>query len=53
MVSGVALNGDRYKWFYGRLLRKPSNFNWVIPNKLAGSGLLKTQRIRRDIASRY
>ncbi|TVP39357.1 fused DSP-PTPase phosphatase/NAD kinase-like protein [Candidatus Nitrosocosmicus arcticus] len=40
----MALIGDIYRWFYGRLLRKPSNFNWVIPNKLAGSGLLKTHR---------
>ena len=27
-----------------RLLNKPTNFNWVIPNKLACSGLLKAHR---------
>lgn len=46
------LHGDIYRWFYEKLLRKPSNCNGVIPNTLAGSGLLKTQRIRRDMASR-
>jgi atypical dual specificity phosphatase len=38
----MALIGDFYRWIYGRLFRKPSNFSWVIPSRLAGSGLIKT-----------
>ncbi len=38
----MALTGDFYRWIYGRLFRKPSNFSWVIPSRLAGSGLIKT-----------
>lgn len=38
----MAFLGDIYRWFYGRLLHKPHNFSWVIPNCLAGSALLRT-----------
>lgn len=38
----MTLTGDFYRWIYGRLFRKPSNFSWVIPSRLAGSGLIKT-----------
>lgn len=40
----MALTGDIYRWFYGRLFKRPSNFNWVISNKLAASGLIKTHK---------
>jgi len=35
--------GDAYRWFYGRIADKPTNFTWVIENKLAGSGLPVTE----------
>jgi len=31
--------GDTYRWIYGTLYRKPTNFSWVIEKTLAGSGL--------------
>jgi atypical dual specificity phosphatase len=34
--------GDLYRWIYGRLLRKPTNYSWIIKDKLAASGLVKT-----------
>jgi len=34
--------GDVYRWIYGRLLKKPTNFSWIIKDKLAASGLVKT-----------
>lgn len=35
----MTLIGNWYRWFYGRFANKPTNFSWVIPNKLAGTGL--------------
>ena len=35
--------GDAYRWFHGRMLDKPTNFSWVIENKLAGCGLPFTE----------
>jgi atypical dual specificity phosphatase len=40
----MTLIGDVYRWIYGRLLLKPSNFSWIIPGRLAGSGLIKTHK---------
>ncbi|MBA3750624.1 MAG: dual specificity protein phosphatase family protein [Nitrosopumilus sp.] len=31
--------GELYRKFHGRLIDRPTNFSWVIPEKLAGSGL--------------
>lgn len=38
----MALTGDIYRWIYSRLFHKPPNFSWVIPDHLAGSGLIRT-----------
>lgn len=34
--------GDAYRWFHGRIAERPTNFSWVIEDKLAGSGLPMT-----------
>jgi atypical dual specificity phosphatase len=31
--------GDAYRWFHGRIAERPTNFGWVIEDKLAGCGL--------------
>ena len=31
--------GDAYRWVHGKVSDHPTNFSWVIPDKLAGSGL--------------
>jgi len=31
--------GDAYRWIYGRMASRPTNFSWIIENKLAGCGL--------------
>jgi atypical dual specificity phosphatase len=31
--------GDTYRWIYGRVVNRPTNFSWVIKGKLAGSGM--------------
>jgi atypical dual specificity phosphatase len=31
--------GEFYRKFHGRIISRPTNFSWVIPGKLAGSGL--------------
>ncbi len=31
--------GNAYRWMYGRMADRPTNFSWVIDGKLAGSGL--------------
>lgn len=38
----MAFIGDIYRWFYGRLLHKPHNFSWLIPERIVGSVLLRT-----------
>jgi len=35
--------GDAYRWIYGRVTERPTNFSWVIPGHLAGSGLPATR----------
>ncbi|MGH9992990.1 MAG: fused DSP-PTPase phosphatase/NAD kinase-like protein, partial [Nitrososphaera sp.] len=35
--------GDAYRWFHGRIAQRPTNFSWVIDDKLAGSGLPVTE----------
>ena len=35
--------GDAYRWFYGRMMDRPTNFSWVVEGKLAGSGLPVTE----------
>jgi atypical dual specificity phosphatase len=31
--------GNAYRWIYGRMVNRPTNFSWVIEGKLAGSGM--------------
>lgn len=31
--------GDTYRWIYGCVVNRPTNFSWVIKGKLAGSGM--------------
>jgi atypical dual specificity phosphatase len=52
----VAKISDIYRWLYGLIRGRPTNFNWIIERKLAGSGvpmskkeakwLINTQGIR-------
>jgi atypical dual specificity phosphatase len=35
----MAKIGNIYRWIYGRIKGRPTNFNWVIEGKLAGSGV--------------
>ncbi len=35
----MTLLGSFYRKFHGRIVSRPTNFSWVIPGKLAGSGL--------------
>jgi atypical dual specificity phosphatase len=34
--------GNAYRWMYGRVADRPTNFGWVLDGKLAGSGLPMT-----------
>lgn len=34
--------GNAYRWMYGRVAERPTNFSWVLDGKLAGSGLPMT-----------
>ena len=34
--------GNTYRWIYGHVVNRPTNFSWVIEGKLAGSGMLMT-----------
>ena len=34
--------GNAYRWMYGRVADRPTNFSWVIDGELAGSGLPMT-----------
>ena len=34
--------GNAYRWIYGRMISRPTNFSWIIENKLAGSGMPMT-----------
>jgi atypical dual specificity phosphatase len=31
--------GNAYRWIYGYMINRPTNFSWVIEGKLAGSGM--------------
>jgi atypical dual specificity phosphatase len=35
--------GDAYRWFHGRIAERPTNFSWVVEDKLAGCGLPVTE----------
>lgn len=35
----MAKISDIYQWFYGLIRGRPTNFNWIIDKKLAGSGV--------------
>jgi atypical dual specificity phosphatase len=48
--------GDAYRWFHGKIAERPTNFGWVIEDKLAGCGLPVTDEefswlIQRGIKS--
>jgi len=34
----MTLIGNLFRWVHGKVSNKPTNFSWVIDNKLAGSG---------------
>ena len=34
----ITLIGNLFRWIHGKVSNKPTNFSWVIDNKLAGSG---------------
>ena len=34
----MTLIGNFFRWIHGKVSNKPTNFSWVIDNKLAGSG---------------
>ena len=34
----MTLIGNIFRWIHGKVSNKPTNFSWVIDNKLAGSG---------------
>ena len=34
----MTLIGNLFRWVHGKISNKPTNFSWVIDNKLAGSG---------------
>ena len=34
----MTLIGNLFRWIHGKVNNKPTNFSWVIDNKLAGSG---------------
>lgn len=34
--------GNAYRWIYGLMANRPTNFSWVIEGKLAGSGIPMT-----------
>ncbi len=34
----MTLIGNLFRWIHGKVSNKPTNFSWVINNKLAGSG---------------
>ena len=34
----MTIIGDLFRWFHSKISNKPTNFSWVIDNKLAGSG---------------
>lgn len=40
----MTILGDNYRWIHGHLIRRPTNFSWVIKDKLAGSGRPMTYR---------
>lgn len=40
----MTILGDNYRWIHGYLIHRPTNFSWVIKDKLAGSGRPVTYR---------
>ena len=37
------LIGDIYRKLYGLLFSKPTNFKWLVENKVAGSGFINSK----------
>ena len=46
----MAKIGNLYRWIYGHITSKPTNFNWVIEGKLAESGLPSSSKEIRWLA---
>jgi atypical dual specificity phosphatase len=40
----MTILGDVYRWIHARVIQRPTNFSWVIKDKLAGSGRPMTYR---------
>ena len=40
----MTLIGNVFRWIHGKISDKPTNFSWVIDNKLAGSGTPMTAK---------
>src|ERR687898_229773 len=40
----MTIIGDLFRWFHSKISNKPTNFSWVIDNKLAGSGTPMTSQ---------
>jgi atypical dual specificity phosphatase len=38
----MTIIGYAYRWIHGRILKRPTNFSWVLKNELAGSGMPMT-----------
>ena len=52
----MTLIGNLFRWIHGKVSNKPTNFSWVIDNKLAGSGTPMTSEqyrwlIKKNIKS--
>jgi atypical dual specificity phosphatase len=45
--------GNLFRWIYGHITGRPTNFNWVIEDKLAGSGIPTSLREIKWLAKQH
>jgi atypical dual specificity phosphatase len=45
--------GNLFRWIYGHITGRPTNFNWVIEDKLAGSGIPTSLREIKWLAGEH
>ena len=45
--------GNLFRWIYGHITGRPTNFNWVIEGKLAGSGIPTSLREIKWLAKQH
>lgn len=45
--------GNLYRWIYGCIIGRPTNFNWLIEGKLAGSGIPMSLREIKWLAKQH